>query len=124
MIAASDWIIDLGPEGGDGGGEVVCSGSPEKVSQDASSLTGLELMRNRSRSIDATKSGKEKNDSRKDESVPNAISIRNARENNLRGVNVNIPHEKLTVITGLSGSGKSSLAFDIIYGEGQRRYLE
>ena len=58
------------------------------------------------------------------DSFPSAISIRNARENNLKNVSLDIPHEKLTVITGLSGSGKSSLAFDIIYGEGQRRYLE
>jgi excinuclease ABC subunit A len=52
------------------------------------------------------------------------ISVRGAREHNLKGVNVDIPRETLTVITGLSGSGKSSLAFDTIYAEGQRRYVE
>jgi excinuclease ABC subunit A len=52
------------------------------------------------------------------------ISVRGAREHNLRNVNVEIPHEQLVVITGLSGSGKSSLAFDTIYAEGQRRYVE
>ncbi|MFA7662589.1 MAG: excinuclease ABC subunit UvrA [Patescibacteria group bacterium] len=52
------------------------------------------------------------------------ISIRGARVNNLKGINVDIPKNKLTVITGLSGSGKSSLAFDTIYAEGQRRYVE
>ncbi|MGI8931114.1 MAG: excinuclease ABC subunit UvrA, partial [Sphingomicrobium sp.] len=52
------------------------------------------------------------------------ISVRGAREHNLKGVNVDIPRESLTVITGLSGSGKSSLAFDTIYAEGQRRYVE
>ena len=52
------------------------------------------------------------------------ISVRGAREHNLKGVNVEIPRESLTVITGLSGSGKSSLAFDTIYAEGQRRYVE
>ena len=52
------------------------------------------------------------------------ISIRGAREHNLKGVNVELPRDKLVVITGLSGSGKSSLAFDTIYAEGQRRYVE
>ena len=52
------------------------------------------------------------------------IIIRGARENNLKNIDINIPKNKLVVITGLSGSGKSSLAFDTIYAEGQRRYLE
>ena len=53
-----------------------------------------------------------------------SLVVRGAREHNLRNVNVTIPRDKLTVITGLSGSGKSSLAFDTIYAEGQRRYVE
>ncbi|HMF55050.1 MAG TPA: excinuclease ABC subunit UvrA, partial [Pyrinomonadaceae bacterium] len=52
------------------------------------------------------------------------ITVRGARQHNLKNINVEIPREKLTVITGLSGSGKSSLAFDTIYAEGQRRYVE
>mgnify|MGYP005657599103 CR=1 FL=1 len=52
------------------------------------------------------------------------IQIKGAREHNLKGVDVTIPKRKLTVITGLSGSGKSSLAFDTLYAEGQRRYVE
>ncbi len=58
------------------------------------------------------------------EQKPNAIRIRGAREHNLKNVDVDIPRDKLVVITGLSGSGKSSLAFDTIYAEGQRRYVE
>ena len=52
------------------------------------------------------------------------IQVRGAREHNLRNIDVEIPRDSLTVITGLSGSGKSSLAFDTIYAEGQRRYVE
>src|SRR5574340_1782092 len=52
------------------------------------------------------------------------LIIRGAREHNLKDIDVNIPKNKLVVITGLSGSGKSSLAFDTIYAEGQRRYME
>jgi excinuclease ABC subunit A len=52
------------------------------------------------------------------------IIIRGARQHNLKGINVTIPRHKLVVITGLSGSGKSSLAFDTLYAEGQRRYVE
>src|SRR5512135_599774 len=53
-----------------------------------------------------------------------SISVRGARQHNLKNINVEIPRNSLTVITGLSGSGKSSLAFDTIYAEGQRRYVE
>ena len=53
-----------------------------------------------------------------------SISIRGARVHNLKGISLAIPHDRLTVITGVSGSGKSSLAFDTIYAEGQRRYVE
>ena len=52
------------------------------------------------------------------------IIVRGARQHNLRDIHVEIPRDKLTVVTGLSGSGKSSLAFDTIYAEGQRRYVE
>ena len=56
--------------------------------------------------------------------MPEVIKIVGAKEHNLKNINVEIPRDKLVVITGLSGSGKSSLAFDTIYAEGQRRYVE
>ena len=52
------------------------------------------------------------------------IIVKGARENNLKNVNIELPKNKMIVMTGLSGSGKSSLAFDTIYAEGQRRYVE
>src|SRR5438309_11841877 len=57
-------------------------------------------------------------------SAADGVIVRGAREHNLKGVDVIVPRDSLTVITGLSGSGKSSLAFDTIYAEGQRRYVE
>ena len=57
-------------------------------------------------------------------SKENRIFIKGAREHNLQNIDVEIPRDKLVVITGLSGSGKSSLAFDTLYAEGQRRYVE
>ena len=56
--------------------------------------------------------------------MQNFIDIKGARENNLKNIDLTIPRDKLVVLTGLSGSGKSSLAFDTIYAEGQRRYVE
>ena len=55
---------------------------------------------------------------------PCPINIRGARQNNIKNINVIIPDGQLTIITGVSGSGKSSLAFDTLYAEGQRRYIE
>ena len=54
----------------------------------------------------------------------NQIIVKGARQHNLKNISISIPRDKLVVVTGLSGSGKSSLAFDTIYAEGQRRYVE
>nr|MBP6719251.1 excinuclease ABC subunit A [Rhodoferax sp.] len=128
VIRASDWLIDLGPEGGEAGGLVVAYGTPDDVRQHPSSHTGKAL-----RDYDvALGSGSAVNEASavwaaaavKKVAPVNAIQIVNAREHNLKSLSVDIPRGKFSVITGVSGSGKSTLAFDILFNEGQRRYLE
>ena len=68
--------------------------------------------------------GNGRRDKQQESAMNDKIIIQGARENNLKNVNLTIPRDKLVVFTGLSGSGKSSLAFDTIYAEGQRRYVE
>jgi len=121
VIRAADWIIDLGPEGGDRGGEIVAAGTPLEIAALPNSHTGIALKNYRLDGVcEPARSAiaEPKRDS------SNAIVVRNAREHNLRHVDVDIPRNAFTVITGVSGSGKSTLAFDIIFNEGQRRYLE
>lgn len=120
VIKASDWIIDLGPEGGSRGGELVCTGSPENVMEEAASHTGRALKEYLAAADEQTSSAAET----APVFLPNEISIQGAREHNLQDLDITIPRDTFTVVTGVSGSGKSSLAFDILFSEGQRRYLE
>jgi excinuclease ABC subunit A len=133
VIRASDWLIDLGPEGGDAGGHLVTEGPPEEVrshptSHTAKALRDYAASMGVEYAVDAIKAsaGKEVKDNTSIYVVEriNAIQIVNAKEHNLRSLSVNIPRGKFNVITGVSGSGKSTLAFDILFNEGQRRYLE
>jgi excinuclease ABC subunit A len=121
VIRAADWILDLGPEGGDAGGELVCEGPPDAVMQHATSHTGRAL-REYTEKIGAAPVLPAKEPAGR--YLGNAIRIHNAREHNLKSIDVEIPRECFTVLTGVSGSGKSTLAFDILFSEGQRRYLE
>ncbi|HEY3785637.1 MAG TPA: hypothetical protein VGL55_10180 [Steroidobacteraceae bacterium] len=140
VIRASDWIIDLGPEGGDRGGQVICVGSPAEVSEHPGSFTGHALAAYE-KALSAGGSPAEQPGISADAPAAiaertlayrhaeagragNSIVIHNAREHNLKNVDVEIPRDRFTVITGVSGSGKSTLAFDILFNEGQRRYLE
>jgi excinuclease ABC subunit A len=142
IIRASDWIIDLGPDGGDRGGEIVCTGTPDEVALNDRSFTGQALAAYEKALAEdapdaAALTGAIAGASFVSVAEPharygrganghdrNSIVIHNAREHNLKNVDVQIPRDKFTVITGVSGSGKSTLAFDILFNEGQRRYLE
>ena len=117
IIRSADWIVDLGPEAGPRGGELLYEGPLEGLYDFKGSITGDALKKESF--IQPLKP--RKNAGR---SPATAISIRNARANNLKGVNVDIPKQTLTVITGVSGSGKSSLIEDVLQTEARRRYLE
>jgi len=119
VIRSADWVLDLGPEGGDAGGELVCEGTPEHVRDHPSSHTGKAL-REYEEAFKKPAAVKEP----PARYLGNAIRIHNAREHNLKSIDVEIPRGRFTVVTGVSGSGKSTLAFDILFNEGQRRYLE
>ncbi|MBN9409665.1 MAG: excinuclease ABC subunit UvrA [Burkholderiales bacterium] len=127
VIRASDWLIDLGPEGGDAGGLVVAQGTPEEVRQHPTSHTGQALREYEAAMGEGAMVAAEPAASYavKPAVAPrDAIEIVNAREHNLKSLSVDIPRGKFNVVTGVSGSGKSTLAFDILFNEGQRRYLE
>ncbi len=129
VIKCADYIIDLGPEGGDKGGEVVAVGTPEQIAAVAGSHTGRYLRPYLKGSMASPFSPAILNRSALRQSnglnhEQNAIAIVGAKEHNLKNISVDIPRDRFIVFTGLSGSGKSSLAFDIVYAEGQRRYID
>ncbi len=125
VIRSADWIIDLGPEGGEAGGLLVAEGTPEQVREHRTSHTALalreyEAVMNKVHGVEEPRPKAWKTRP----TFSNDIQIVNAKENNLKSLSVNIPRGKFNVVTGVSGSGKSTLAFDILFNEGQRRYLE
>jgi excinuclease ABC subunit A len=122
VIAAADWLIEMGPEGGDAGGKIVATGTPTQFSMQATCHTGRALAAYQKDSLGVQ--DRALAPPRKPAQKANAIVVHGAREHNLKGFDVTIAHGGMTVITGVSGSGKSTLAFDILFGEGQRRYLE
>jgi excinuclease ABC subunit A len=113
LVKTVDWILELGPEGGDAGGKLIASGPPEKIAK-GSTATGAALRPH-------TYGLKESISEMK---PLTAISITGATQNNLKSVTASIPRGKITLCTGPSGSGKTSFAFETIYAEGQRRYIE
>lgn len=125
VIQAADWLIDIGPEGGDGGGQIVATGTPDEFMSGKQGHTALALQ-NYQHELQRSRKGRTLPRQRKKSTVKRipAIQIHHAREHNLKNIDVELPWNQFTVITGVSGSGKSTLAFDIVFAEGQRRYLE
>ena len=115
VLKSCDWILEMGPEAGPAGGHLVAEGTPAEVAQ-AGTVTGRFLAQGDDAFASASTTASKPR--------PTSISLRGAREHNLKDVSLEIPHGSLTVMTGVSGSGKSSLAFDILFAEGQRRFLE
>ncbi len=124
VIRAADWLIDLGPEGGDAGGAIVCTGTPAEVAKHTGSHTGKALREYEAALSQPAVLRTAEPGVPLQVRVHDSIRIHNAREHNLQSIDVEIPRNEFTVITGVSGSGKSTLAFDILFAEGQRRYLE
>ncbi len=125
VIKSADYLIDLGPEGGEGGGELVVCGTPEEVSACEASYTGQFL---REYLYEDPKTIYRLAHPYLPAVVPESnnhrIAINGARHHNLKNIDLRIPRDQFVVVTGLSGSGKSTLAFDIVFAEGQRRYME
>ncbi|MCL2710680.1 MAG: excinuclease ABC subunit UvrA [Planctomycetaceae bacterium] len=144
VIKTADWVIDLGPEGGEEGGHIVAVGTPEEIVDNVNSYTGRSLRKvlgkisQKGKKVGNRPPGDCVGDSR--QVVPSAeyrtlppggrqptlssIVVRGATEHNLKNISVEIPRDKMTICSGPSGSGKSSLAMDTVYAEGQRRYVE
>ena len=124
VIKTADWLIDLGPDGGAGGGEIVCAGTPEDVARCDRSVTGralrdvLPAFAAERRAAPAAAKPKPA-----PVKIP-PITVKGAAQHNLKDVDLVLPRGKTTVFAGPSGSGKSSLAMDTLYAEGQRRYVE
>ena len=116
VIRAADHIIDLGPGAGTDGGKITFTGTPEQLAKQ-DSPSGIAL-------VPLNKQKKAKPKQSQITNHASQISLYGARENNLKNIDLTIPRDELVCITGLSGSGKSTIAFDIIFAEGQRRFLD
>ncbi len=128
VLNSADWILDLGPHGGDQGGKLVAEGPPEVIAEHKNSLTGLALKEVLKSPLGNWKPDKHPADgnllAKKAFQPSRDILVWGAENNNLQNIDVRLPKNKLTVLTGVSGCGKSSLALDTLFAEGQARYVE
>ncbi len=130
VLKSADWILEVGPEAGVEGGRIVAAGPPESLARlDMATSPFLQAALQTCNLIGY----KLPELMAAEDPAPyqtglalgaGELTVLGARENNLKNISVSIPHRQLSVITGVSGSGKSSLAFDIIFAEGQRRFME
>lgn len=125
MVKTADWIIDLGPEGGSAGGKLIASAPPEIISK-SQTPTGeaiySALHHNPKERLKAYR--EEKKTLTPSQGFVEEVIVQGAEQNNLKHINATFPRQKITICTGPSGSGKTSFAFETIYAEGQRRYIE
>ena len=127
VIKTADWIIDIGPEGGAAGGTVVAAGPAEEIAKCKESHTGQalrEVLSPKETTPEEKQTAARKLGQNQPAQQARHISVRGAAQHNLRTVDIDIDRDRMTVFSGPSGSGKSSLAMDTIYAEGQRRYVE
>jgi len=120
VIKTADYIVDLGPEGGADGGRLVAHGTPEQVADSRNSHTGA-LLKDL---INGQAEPQIPSVRRRPAYQTDSIDIAGGRQHNLKNVQASLPRYQLTAFSGVSGSGKTSLAVDTIYAEGQRRYVE
>jgi excinuclease ABC subunit A len=150
VLKSADWLIEIGPEAGAGGGRIVAEGTPEDVALattatspflrdalsdscgrgaptprvSASAVAPAPLMAAEAAASYGSEPTQTRAAAADRQRLNRELRVEGARENNLKNISLSIPHQQLNVVTGVSGSGKSTLAFDIVFAEGQRRFME